>query len=169
MTRLVTERLILRAARDEDLGPLFTIFSNPRAMAYWSTPPVQDINVTRAWIEKTKKSLPRRYFVLEHQGVVIGTGGIHSDNEIGFILHPDHWRKGFMREAMLAVIAHIWATTDFAKITADADPDNIASVGFLAGLGFHETHRAKNTFCIDGRWTDSVYFALARPGLSIAQ
>jgi len=163
VTRLTTERLILRAAQDGDLAPLFDIYSNARAMRYWSTPPHSDIEQTRPLFEALSRPGPRTYFLIEFEGKAVGTGGIHEGSEIGFILHPDHWRKGLMREAVTAMIAHFWATTDLIEITADADPDNTASVGFLAALGFTETGRAKNTFCVDGHWSDSVYFALKRP------
>lgn len=163
MTRLVTDRLVLRAAQDDDLAPLFAFFGDPRAMQYWSTEPDKTLDETRQRIEHLKAPGPRLYFVMEYQGVAIGTGGIHEGDEIGFILHPDHWRKGLMQEAVSAIIAHVWATTGLKQITADADPDNAASVGFLKSMGFQVTGEAKNTFCIAGRWSDSVYFKLPRP------
>ena len=163
MTRLTIERLVLRAAQDGDLEPLFAVYSNPLAMKYWSNAPHESPEDTRPSFEKLSLPGERMYFVIEYEGSVIGTAGIHEGDEIGFILHPDHWRKGLMREAVQRIIAHAWATTDFDQITADADPENAASVGFLTALGFKETGRAKNTFCVDGHWSDSVYFALPRP------
>ena len=163
MTRLTTERLVLRAAQDGDLEPLFAVYSNPLAMKYWSNAPHESPEDTRPSFEKLSLPGERMYFVIEYEGSVIGTAGIHEGDEIGFILHPDNWRKGLMREAVQRIIAHAWATTDFDQITADADPENAASVGFLTALGFKETGRAKNTFCVDGHWSDSVYFALPRP------
>ena len=163
MTRLTTERLVLRAAQDGDLEPLFAVYSNPLAMKYWSNAPHESPEDTRPSFEKLSLPGERMYFVIECEGSVIGTAGIHEGDEIGFILHPDYWRKGLMREAVQRIIAHAWATTDFDQITADADPENAASVGFLTALGFKETGRAKNTFCVDGHWSDSVYFALPRP------
>lgn len=79
------------------------------------------------------------------------------------MLAPSHWRQGIMQEAMRAIIPHLWTVTDHQSLTADADPNNAASVGLLTSLGFTETHRAKNTFCINGVWSDSVYLALQRP------
>jgi ribosomal-protein-alanine N-acetyltransferase len=64
---------------------------------------------------------------------------------------------------MIAIIPHLFEITAHSQLTADADPNNAASVGILKSLGFRETHRAKNTFCIDGVWSDSVYLALPRP------
>ncbi|SIT77012.1 ribosomal-protein-alanine N-acetyltransferase [Yoonia rosea] len=162
---LVTKRLVLRAARQEDLTDLYAIFSDPRAMRYWSTPPHDSP-------ARTQKNLDRliahadgllTYFVIEKDGRVIGTAGMHQANEVGFILHPDYWRQGIISEAMGAIIPHLFAITDHAQLTAEADPRNAASVGILKSLGFKETHRAERTFCINGEWSDSVYFALQRP------
>ena len=162
---LKTKRLILRAAKQSDLADLFAIYSDPRAMAYWSTPPHHDPSMTQENLDRLIASAAKRlvYFVFERDGRVIGVGGMHKNNEVGVLLHPDHWRQGFATEAMQAIIAYLFETTDETSLTADADPRNEASVGLLKSLGFVETGRAKNTFCIEGVWSDSVYFELKRP------
>ena len=101
--------------------------------------------------------------MIEKDGRAIGNAGMYRGTEVGFILHPDYWRQGILTEAMGAIIPHLFATTTVAALTADVDPRNAASVALLTGLGFEETHRAKNTFFIEGEWSDSVYFALPRP------
>ena len=65
---------------------------------------------------------------------------------------------------MPAIIPYLFESTDLPVLTADVDPRNEASVALLKALGFDETHREKNTFCIEGEWSDSIYFALPRPG-----
>ena len=40
--RIVTERLVLRRARADDLAAMHEVLSHPRAMLYWSTPPHRD-------------------------------------------------------------------------------------------------------------------------------
>ncbi len=165
--RLVTDRLVLRAARESDLGALFGIFSNPIAMRYWSSLPHKTEEDTRPSLEKLRKPGPRTYFVFDHAGTVIGLGGIHTGTEIGYILHPDHWGQGIAAEAGQAIINHTWATTDLPVITADVDPLNLNSVRFLTRLGFHVSGFAKDTFCVGGHWSDSVFFALGRPASSV--
>ncbi len=162
---LVTERLILRAAKQGDLMDLYAIFSDPRAMRYWSTPPHDSPARTQENLDRLIASAARTltYFVIEMDGRVIGTVGMHKADEVGFLLHPDYWRQGIVTEAMTAIIPYLFAVTDHAQLTADADPRNAASVGLLQSLGFRETHRAERTFCINGAWSDSVYFALQRP------
>ena len=65
---------------------------------------------------------------------------------------------------MEAIVPHLFATTEVEALTADVDPRNAASLGLLRSLGFVETGRARNTFCIADEWSDSVYLALARAG-----
>ena len=162
---LITKRLILRAAKQDDLMDLYAIFSDSRAMRYWSTPPHESPERTQENLDRLIAS--RRnlltYFVIEMDGRAIGTAGMHKTDEVGFLLHPDYWRQGIVTEAMNAIIPYLFDVSDHAQLTADADPRNAASVGILKSLGFQETHRAKNTFCINGECSDSVYFALQRP------
>ena len=162
---LKTKRLILRGARADDLMDLFAVYGDPRAMRYWSTPPHPGPSTTAQNVERQIRANANQlvYFVIEKDGRVTGNAGMHRGDEVGFILHPDHWRQGIIAEAMGAIIPYLFDVTDHAQLTADADPRNAASVAALTALGFRETHRAKNTFCIEGEWSDSVYFALPRP------
>lgn len=162
---LLTTRLKLRAAKQDDLTDLFAVYSDPRAMKYWSTPPHDSPAHTQELLNWMISSAPARlvYVVIEMDGTVIGTAGMHQGDEVGFIIHSDYWRKGIGTEAMRAIIPHLFATTDVAELTADADPDNIASVDCLKKLGFHVTSTKENTFLINGVWPHSVYFALPRP------
>ena len=164
MTVLRTKRLMLRPARAEDLDGLHAILRDPDAMQYWSTAPHPDRDTTRVWLQNM---IDRAHlgldFIWDLDGVVIGKGGAYAPPEVGFILHPAYWRQGFGHEAMTAIVAHLWATTDHPHLTADIDPRNAASFGLLTALGFRETHRAPNTFFINDVWTDSLYLAIDRP------
>ncbi|MCK0138259.1 GNAT family protein [Aliiroseovarius sp. F47248L] len=162
---LTTKRLTMRGPLPSDLEDLFAIYSDSRAMTYWSTPPHPDTKETQAHLDRWLNGFDAApyYFAIVHQGRVIGTCGAHTGNEVGFILHPDVWRQGIAKEAMQAVIDHLWQVTDFAELTADLDPRNDASEGLLLALGFQKTGTAKNTYCVDGVWTDSLYMARKRP------
>ena len=166
MTILHTERLLLRRARPDDVEAFHAIMRDPRAMRYWSTPPHATLDETRAWVASMVEDSPeeREDFVVELDGRVIGKAGCYRLPEIGYILHPDVWGRGYAREAMAAVIAHIFKTRDLDKITADVDPRNTASIGLLLRLGFAETHRAKGSWQVGDELCDSIYFALPRPG-----
>ncbi|MGJ8623605.1 MAG: GNAT family N-acetyltransferase [Yoonia sp.] len=162
---LRTERLILRAPQQSDLEDLYAIYSDPRVMTYWSTPPHESLDITKEHLDRMIASIadPLTYFVVEMDGCAIGNAGMYKGDEVGFLLRADYWRRGIMTEAMRAIIPYLFKVSDHAQLTADADPLNTASVELLKSLGFHETGRAKNTFCINGVWSDSVYLTLLRP------
>ena len=159
-----TARLSLRRAAPGDLEPFFAILSNARAMRYWSSPPHRDLEETRAWLADIIAAPAGESddFILEHQGRVIGKAGCWRLPEIGYILHPDVWGQGLAREALSAIIPHVFATHAIAAITADVDPRNEASLRLLERLGFEETGRATATYEVAGEVSDSVYLALPR-------
>ncbi|WP_253279595.1 GNAT family N-acetyltransferase [Loktanella sp. 3ANDIMAR09] len=160
---LVTARLVLRRPASGDLDDLFAIYSDPCAMRYWSTLPHDSPAVTSRSLDGMMAQSPLTYFALDLNGRVIGCAGLYRDQEVGFILHPDHWRQGYVTEAMNAIIPYLFATTQVPHLMADIDPRNIASAAALTGLGFTETHRATRTYCIGGVWSDSAYYRLHRP------
>lgn len=165
---LKTNRLILRGPKPHDLDAMFAVYSDPRAMRYWSCAPYADRQQAVDLLQRrmTHWEISPINFQITIDDRYIGNAGNVRDNEIGFMLHPDYWRQGVLTEAMEAIIPHLWRVTAHDHLMADADPNNAASCGLLRKLGFHETHRAKNTFCINDVWSDSVYFALPRPAHS---
>ncbi|GKY88974.1 GNAT family N-acetyltransferase [Sinisalibacter aestuarii] len=164
-----TERLLLRPVEERDLDDLFAVYSNPQAMRYWSRPPHESREVTQARMQGLRASLAETgsEFVIDRGGRVIGRAGVWRIAEIGYILHPDFWRRGIMHEALSALIPHAFRQLEqIDALTAEIDPRNIASARLLAKLGFHETHRAANTIEVGGEWCDSSYWRLARPALT---
>lgn len=160
-----TPRLLLRRARIEDLPRFHAILSDKRAMRYWSSLPHDTVERTREWLQSMidAPAEASEDYIIEHEGRAIGKVGCHRLPEIGFILDPEFWGKGLAREALEAVIRHIFATRLVDKLIADVDPRNRASLGLLKRLGFQETHRAKATWTIGDQVCDSVYLALPRP------
>jgi len=164
MTVLHSARLTLRPPRAGDLMAFHAIMRDARAMRYWSTLPHATPEVTEAWMAGTLGGGPACLdLVIEKDGALIGKAGSTRLPEIGYILHPDHWGHGYATEAMQTLIAHLWANTDWPALTADIDPQNLASLRVLQKLGFVETGRAARTFCLGGVWTDSLYLSLQRP------
>jgi len=164
MTRLTTERLVLRRARADDLEALHGIFTQPIAMRFWSTPPHTDLEQTRRWLRSMIEAPPEQSedFIVEHAGRTIGKAGFHRLPEIGYILDPACWGRGLAHEALVAVLDHVFATRAIEAAEADVDPRNGASLRLLERLGFTERGRAARTWCVGGVWCDSVYLSLPR-------
>lgn len=162
---LTTPRLTLRRARMTDAEALHRVFTDPRAMRYWSEPPHQSLARSREWLQSMVDAPADSAddFVIVHEGAVVGKCGAWRLPEIGYILAPGLWGRGLAREALSAVIAHLFAAhPGLTQLTAEVDPRNAASLGLLARLGFHETGRAERTMQWGNEWCDSVYLALER-------
>lgn len=160
-----TERLRLRPARPDDLEPLHAILSDPRAMTYWSSPPHGNIDQTRDWLSSmiAIDAAEGEDFIVEHDGKLVGKAGLWRFPEIGFILHPDFWGRGFAREALALVLDRAFGVHGLPKVEADVDPRNAASLKLLESLGFREIGRAERTWHVGDQWCDSVYLELDAP------
>lgn len=162
MAIIQTQRLTLRPASEDDLAPLHEILSNPRATAFWSTPPHSSIETTRTWLGNMI-AIPRadgEDFIVEHQGRVIGKAGLYRFPEIGYILHPDSWGQGFATEALTPVIDRAFRKHLLGRIEADVDPRNVASLKLLKKLGFTRSGYREKSWYISGEWQDSIDLTL---------
>ena len=157
-----TERLLLRPATLADVASFHRILSHPHAMTYWSTLPHDTVGETEAWVRAMIAIPPGEGedFVVEHDGAVIGKAGLYRFPRIGFLFHPDHWGRGFASEALRFVIDRAFRVHRLARIEADVDPRNQASLACLTRLGFTEYDRQECTWLIGGEWLDSVYLEL---------
>ena len=162
MKKLTTPRLVLRGPRIEDVDDLFAVYGDPKVMRYWSNPAHPDRDTTETMLKRhIRASEPiLTYFVIEKDGRAIGCGGVHEGDELGYILGAAYWGQGLMTEALQAMIPYFFDELRYPQLTADADPRNAASVATLEKVGFVQTGEAKNTFCVNGEWSDSVYFTL---------
>jgi RimJ/RimL family protein N-acetyltransferase len=159
-----TERLLLRRATMDDVDAFHAVLSSPAAMRYWSSLPHGHREQTRDWV-KAMIDIPQgegEDWAIELGGQVIGKAGLWRFPEIGYILRPDYWGHGYMREALEPVIARAFGVHRLPAITADVDPRNAASLRLLTGLGFVETRRATRTLQLGDEWCDSVYLELRR-------
>ncbi|WP_300437508.1 GNAT family N-acetyltransferase [uncultured Mameliella sp.] len=161
-----TQRLLLRPARLTDLEPLHTVFSDPRAMRYWSRPAHEDITQTREMLHFLMEDRPGQVeFAIECDGRCIGRAGIWRDAEIGYILHPGYWGQGLTFEALSALIPEIARRRpDLDRLTAEVDPRNTGSVRLLEKLGFTLVRTEEKNFLYGGwEWCDSAYYERTLP------
>ncbi|MFN3354097.1 MAG: GNAT family N-acetyltransferase, partial [Brevundimonas sp.] len=66
------------------------------------------------------------------------------------------------REALTALLDHVFATRDLPAAIADVDPRNARSLRLLEGLGFRRVGYRERTYRLDDGWADSVDLALDR-------
>ena len=162
MAELRTARLVLRRALPGDLAAMHAVFSDPRAMTYWTHGPHESLDPTRQWLDLMIGAPPDLSddFIITLDGRAIGKLGAWRLPEFGFILAPDHWGRGYASEAMAAFLDHVFARPDVDHLIADVDPRNRASLALLERHGFAETGRAAGTWETHIGRCDSVYLRL---------
>lgn len=158
---LRTERLLLRRARTDDVSALHAIMRQPLAMRYWSTLPHPDVAATHAFIDSMMNPPHEGSddFIIECEGRVIGKLGCWRLPDVGYILDPAEWGRGYASEALAAFITHRRGQGG-TELTADTDPRNTASISLLERHGFVETGSAARTWLVGDEWCDSIYWRL---------
>ena len=156
-----TPRLVLRRARLADAAAMHGIMSNPLAMRYWSTPPHAKMADTERWMASMVEADAGSSddYIVTLGGRLIGKLGAWKLPEIGFLLDPAEWGRGYAVEALSAFIDHRRAKGSI-ELTADVDPRNSSSLRLLHRAGFIETGRASGTWQVGDELCDSIYLRL---------
>jgi ribosomal-protein-alanine N-acetyltransferase len=81
---------------------------------------------------------------------------------LGYWIGAPHVRRGYMREAILAMVHHAFAVMDLSRIEAATLPENAASRGALEKCGFKYEGVAQSYLQINGRWRNHVLYANLR-------
>ena len=166
-----TERLLLRSLSMDDLEQMYSLRTNEKVNTYLNKAPDESVQATRAKIEQILDLLEKNeaiFWVIAIKGnpeKMIGNMGYwrmqkeHFRAEIGYMLHPDHWQKGIMKEALNAVIGYGFENMKLHSIEANINPDNIPSGALLESCGFVQEAYYKENYYYDGVFYDSVIYS----------
>ncbi|MBS1718544.1 MAG: GNAT family N-acetyltransferase [Armatimonadetes bacterium] len=168
---LVTERLRLRPPCAADAPALFDIFSDGEVMRYWSSLPWKSMKEAEEYvthsIEDLKGSEALQLGIeLAESKRIIGTATLfhfHKPSrraEIGYALGRNYWGKGYMIEAMTALINHSFNTLGLNRLEADIDPRNIPSARLLERLGFEREGALRQRWIVNGEISDTWLYGL---------
>jgi RimJ/RimL family protein N-acetyltransferase len=146
---LETARLRLRPFRDKDLGELVAL-ANDWAVAQWLSPvfphPYTEA-AGRFWIAHVRRlhetdrptsfALARKAddSLLGGVGLDGSTGDDSTETALGYWLGRPHWRRGYAREAVTALVEYGLSRLGLASIRAYTDPANVASQRVLLACG----------------------------------
>lgn len=82
--------------------------------------------------------------------------------ELGAVLHPDHWGKGIIVEALKKLIEECFRTRDVVRIQSRCFKENQQSFRMMEKLGMrHEGLLEKSLFCKGKSW-DMEMFSLTK-------
>ena len=141
--KLETERLHIRPPQKSDADDYMTFCNSEFVLQYNAM-----TSRTKEQVEEQFSAPDESTFVLElkETGKVIGVVSIEEDSlrwdvnsrELSYFISEAFSRQGYMKEALTAVIRHLFETEELDCVAARSFAPNKASKALLASLGFHQ-------------------------------
>lgn len=167
---IATTRLTLRRFRSADVPALQRYRSDPDVARYqsWTTPVTTEDAATlvrtfavgdparSGWFQYAVE-LDAVARLIGDIGVNLHDSGLEAD--VGFTLAPEHQRQGYAREAVTAVLHHLF-DRGLLRVAAECDARNQRSRQLLQRVGFLLEERRPAHTWIKGQWTDDLLFGL---------
>lgn len=167
---LETERLILREITHDDAEGIFACFSNDNVTRFYGQDSLETVDQARGFVDFFAKNFEEKKGMrwgIERKGKkgLIGTIGFnawapkHKRAEIGYEIHPDHWRKGYMSEAVSKILSYGSETLDLTRIGAVVFIENEASNNLLTKMGFQKEGILKKYMYQNGKAYDTYVYS----------
>ena len=169
--KLESERLIYRSFHETDALKLFELRSDEKVMNYMDVYKHQSVEDATKMIEGINSSFAEKKgvnWVLEEKSSkrFIGYFGFwrlmkdHCRAEIGYVLSPDFWRKGYMSETMNTLADFGFNKLGLHSIEANVNPKNKSSIKLLEKSGFKKEAHFRENYFFNGRYLDSIIYCL---------
>jgi ribosomal-protein-alanine N-acetyltransferase len=170
---LETERLVLRKITMTDAADMFSIRSNADTMKYIGLPLLRSIGEAQNLIGEVQEGIRNSKRIiwgisLKSQPRLIGTMGyrrIDKQNlraEIGYVLSPEVWGKGYASEAIAPVINYGFAVMGLHSIEGRVNPHNLNSSNVLIKQRFVKEAHFQEDILFNGTFRDSEVYSLRR-------
>lgn len=170
---ITTARLILRKPQPSDEAALFAMHADPEVMRYFSEPPWEEAGRAARQIAEDAAAFEQEEFFrfaveLAATGEYLGSCtlfSVHRQNrraEIGYALARPHWGRGYMHEALSALIEYAFVERDLNRLEADIDPRNAGSASALERQGFKQEGYLPERWIVGGEVSDSALYGLLR-------
>jgi ribosomal-protein-alanine N-acetyltransferase len=122
-----------------------------------------------AWRAREEGRALALFLIRREDGRLIGAitldnirRGPSQSAQVGYWIGEEFARRGYMGEALAAVVGHAFGPLDLSRIEAACLPENAASRALLARSGFVHEGMAAGYLQIDGRWRDHALYAILR-------
>ncbi len=170
---ITTKRLQLRKLSERDVEKYYDVMSREEVMQYYGMDRLETLEEARQIITSFQQAYEmgrglRWGIFLKDTEQFIGTIGLNHLNkaakrtEIGYELHPDHWKQGFMTEAVEAILSYNFLELKLFRIGAITFPDNESSNRLLRRLGFQREGLLRGYLFQNGKSHDAFVYALLK-------
>lgn len=173
LPELSTSRLILRNVRMSDARDIYEYSCDPEVARHVLWEAHQSIHQTKAYIRyvlrQYRMGSPSSFCIaLRETGKVIGTIGfmwVSNENrsaEVGYSLSRAHWNKGYMTEALAAVLRFGFEELNLNRIEAQHECANPASGRVMEHVGMRREGTLKERLYNKSRFVDVELYAILR-------
>jgi [ribosomal protein S5]-alanine N-acetyltransferase len=168
---LNTERLILRKMNSQDIPEIFFLRSDESVMKYVNREPALSYKDVEDFLDRIDKSLAVNETIIwgialkENPAQLIGNICIwrisNQDHraEIGYVLHPGYWRKGYARESIVMVVQYGFEEMKLHSLEAHISPENIASAAVLEATGFVKEAYLKDNIRFRDEYLNTIIYS----------
>ena len=168
---LKTNRLLLRRITMNDAPAIFFLRSDETVLKYIGKEPAASVKEAEEFIQRINKAVDADESIMwgiswqDNPTEVIGTicyWRLQPENyraEIGYALHPAHWRKGIMKEAICKVLEYGFNSMNLHSVEARTSVDNFASGAILTATGFIKEAHLKEEFFFRGGFSDTIIYS----------
>ena len=150
MSRIETERLVLKLYTDRDKADFVALLTDPIVMRYVDKGPLSSDQADTLWRKLMDEFYPQGVDTIwaifaKDDGRYVGNASLRprperqKDWEIGYYLTPAEWGKGFATEIASRLVRFGFETAGLTEVYATVDKENIASIHVLekSGLAFY--------------------------------
>jgi [ribosomal protein S5]-alanine N-acetyltransferase len=171
---LTTQRLILRRITNDDANEMYFLRSNEAVMNHIHRPRPASLEDIKPFIQKINDMIDANEGIawamaLRDEPKLIGHISFHRvikehyRAEVGYLLHPGHYGKGIMHEALNAVLGYGFTTMGLHSVEAIVNPGNNASIKLLERNKFMREAYFREDFFWEGKFLDSAVYSLLAP------
>lgn len=159
--QIETARLYLRKLNEDDAQALFDYQSNKENFVHVDMPVYKEVSEAASYIQRMNKGVEQGRWMIwgiveKSSKNIIGTVSVWNYNEtekkaeLGYGTFPKNRRKGYMKEALQAVLEFAFNIIDLDWIEAYTSHYNQASIDFLSGIGFDFVQTIEDTYSPNG-------------------
>lgn len=166
-------RVCVRQVGESDLAALLAINGDEQVTRFLGHTPWKAMAEAEAWFQRISAqqaagSALEFVIVARQTGVVLGRCGLFEFEKInahaglGYLLGRAHWKQGYMREALTALIECAFNEMGLRKIEAKVETLNTASANLLRRLGFQREGVLRERWISNGEPMDAEVYGLLR-------
>jgi len=166
-----TERLLLRELNPEIMEQVFTSFEDDEIVSFLGLTTENELETEKnnfaQGLTSYRSSFKAFLLVEKASGRIIGRAGFHtwakqhSRAELGYHISNDADKnKGYMKEALAAIIDFGFTNMRLNRIEALLSKENTPSLRLVQGFGFTEEGLLRSHYFKNNRMEDSAVFSL---------